>query len=342
MDLQVLADGRHSVPTSSGHRHDSNQRYATRTLHPAADRRQPDPGAVTTVPLSFPALTGSGSPSRSPAPGSSTRRTTTPSRPSPCPSASPSWASPASRPGVPGDLPGTCQSNLLQIDGHPVTVSVVGSTAAALAGGELAVEACGADAGRHHPLRRPPRGRDAGRPPDSPLGTTQTAGTVVNCQAAADCVGWNIDQLTLDSAPGGGPEPTTTASDGVATGTPRRAPSARRTRRPRWPRRPPARRPRSRRPARPPAPDSRRDWGRRHRSSRDRPEHQRRLAGRRPSRRRWLGRRPLRQLRLTRARRRVRQRVAGRPGRPDRPRRHRGHRLGHHHWIGRPRFDDRR
>ncbi len=55
LNLQVIADGRHSVPTALTITSGSQVRQVT--IPPIAD--SPVPGAVTTVPLSFPALTGS-------------------------------------------------------------------------------------------------------------------------------------------------------------------------------------------------------------------------------------------------------------------------------------------
>ena len=55
LDMQVIADGRHSVPTAMTIT--SGNQVRTITLPPIADGTVP--GAVTTVPVSFPALTGS-------------------------------------------------------------------------------------------------------------------------------------------------------------------------------------------------------------------------------------------------------------------------------------------
>ncbi len=222
MNLQVIADGRHSVPTSIRiTASTANQKASTTrtlTLPAIADSRTP--GAVTTVPLSFPAVTGQ----RITVTVTGARLEDTTNYYSESPIALPLGIAELGIPGLdapafPATVPGTCQSNLLQIDGHPVTVRVVGSTAAALAGGQLAIEPCGADAGGitlsagTHVVETQAAHQTA------LVGTTRTAGTAINCQADADCSGWNLNQLTLDSAAGGGPEPTTTASDGIATGS---------------------------------------------------------------------------------------------------------------------------
>ena len=111
-----------------------------------------------------------------------------------------SWASPASRcrPSRP-QSPATCQSNLVSIDGRPITVMIVGSTAKALDNGELSVEPCGADAAGITLSAGP-------HVVETALADTPLNPSTVHCQATHDCTGWNIDQLTLDSAPGGGPE----------------------------------------------------------------------------------------------------------------------------------------
>ncbi len=58
-----------------------------------------------------------------------------------------------SAPVTPANLRGTCRSDLVSIDGHPISVRVVGSTADAMAQRRLAIEPCGAPltlpSGRH-------------------------------------------------------------------------------------------------------------------------------------------------------------------------------------------------
>ena len=94
---------------------------------------------------------------------------------------------------TPATLPGNCVSNLLTIDGQPIDVSVVGSTQQALNGGESQLVPCGPDA----------KGITLSAGPH----VVQTApGHNPPCaNAPTTCTGWNIDQLALDSAPGGGP-----------------------------------------------------------------------------------------------------------------------------------------
>ncbi|MGA2037556.1 MAG: hypothetical protein ABSH04_08250, partial [Acidimicrobiales bacterium] len=80
-----------------------------------------------------------------------------------------------------------CQSNLISIDGTPVSVSVVGPTNTALDNGEVSIVPCGSDT----------------------AGITLGPGdhVVETALGHTPLTGWNVDQLTLDSAPGGGPAP---------------------------------------------------------------------------------------------------------------------------------------
>jgi hypothetical protein len=93
----------------------------------------------------------------------------------------------------------------VSIDGKPIDVSIVGSTTRALNGSEVQMVPCGSDAN----------------------GITLSAGTHVvqtavghNPSCPSDpstCTGWNIDQMVLDSAAGGGAGP---AVSPTAAGTP--------------------------------------------------------------------------------------------------------------------------
>ena len=121
-------------------------------------------------------------------------------------------------PPPPAALPGTCQSDLLRIDGRPVTVKVVGSTATALADGQVSLEPCGADAHGIH--------LSAGRHVvESALATVPVhvsppvpASGPAPGPAVPDVPGWNVDRLTLSSSPGGGPAPAGTATRPPAPG----------------------------------------------------------------------------------------------------------------------------
>ncbi|HSZ36960.1 MAG TPA: alpha-(1-_3)-arabinofuranosyltransferase family protein [Acidimicrobiales bacterium] len=202
LDLRVIADGRHSVPTALTITSGLQVRQVT--LPAIAD--SPVPGAVTTVPLTFPAINGS-----------HFTVTFTAIRPeyaanyySAGPLALPIGIAEIGIPGVtfsptPPALPGNCVSNLLTIDGQPISVAVTGSTTTALNGGEVQVTPCGPDA----------------------KGITLAAGTHVvqsalghnpPCASApTTCTGWNLDQLGLDSAAGGVAGP---VASPTAEGTP--------------------------------------------------------------------------------------------------------------------------
>ncbi len=204
MTLQVVADGRHSVPTAiTVTATQPNGQSASRhlTLPPITDGTSA--GATSTVPLAFPALSGN----RVTVTVTSARLEYTTNYIVRTPTALPLGIAELGIPGLsvpsfPAALSGACQSNLLSIDGHPVTVAVVGPTSTVLDDGEASVVGCGADkdgvtltAGPHVV--------------ETALGYTPAHPSTVGCEAASDCLGWNVDQLTLDSAPGGGPEPTT-------------------------------------------------------------------------------------------------------------------------------------
>ncbi|MGH9092144.1 MAG: alpha-(1-_3)-arabinofuranosyltransferase domain-containing protein, partial [Acidimicrobiales bacterium] len=206
MTLRVVADHRHSVPTSlevsaTG----PTGRTSTRrvSLPPIAD--SPVAGATTLEAVRFPSLTGRRI--RVTVTGARLEYTTnyTVTKPTALPLGIATLGIPGlSVPAFPAAVPGTCQSNLVSIDGNPVTVQVVGSTTAALHNQDLQVEPCGADAGGitlpagTHVLR-------------TTLADTPAHPSTVRCQASADCTGWNVDRLVLDSAAGGGPEPSTAA-----------------------------------------------------------------------------------------------------------------------------------
>jgi len=203
MDLAVVADGRHSIPTlldvsAGGH----TVRVA---LPHIADSV---PGGVARVPVTLPS-TLTGSDIRVTVAGSRTLTTknyTTQAR-----QALPVGIAELGIPGLaaptpPASLPGTCRSDLLSVDGTPVWISVTGSSAAALARDPLAVQLCGPDAG----------------------GLTLGPGAHTLVSAVGETAGFDIDELALASAaggtaapvlPGGQLQPPTTASVGTTTVT---------------------------------------------------------------------------------------------------------------------------
>ncbi|HEY1987997.1 MAG TPA: alpha-(1-_3)-arabinofuranosyltransferase family protein [Acidimicrobiales bacterium] len=183
LDLQVVADGQHSVPTSITVAADSGT--VTLKLPTIADSRIP--GSVVRVPLSLP----------QPLTGQSIRITfdtvrieTTVNYNSQSPLAMPIAIAEVGIPGlvaapVPAVIPTTCRNDLLAVDGAPVWVSVAGPSSAALAGNALSVSLCGPDAGG---LRLGP-------------------GNHTLTSAPGQVAGFDIDQLALTSAPGGGIPP---------------------------------------------------------------------------------------------------------------------------------------
>jgi arabinofuranan 3-O-arabinosyltransferase len=205
LSLQVIADGRHSVPTSMTIA--SGAQVSHVPLPAIADSSVP--GAVTTIPVSFPPLTGS----HFVITFDTVRNEYAANYYSAGPLALPLGIAEVGIPGVksaptPAQLPANCIGNLLSVDGHPVDVSIVGTTQQALTNSEVRVVPCGPDA----------QGIALG--PGSHVVTT-AAGHVPSCASnALTCTGWNIDQLVLDSAAGGGPGPAVTPT---AAGTPQLA-----------------------------------------------------------------------------------------------------------------------
>lgn len=181
LDLQVVADGRHSVPTSVEVA--TERGSATVTLPAIADRSTP--GAVVPVTVHFPALSG--------------RQVTVTIRAARLESTHDYYSGGAISlplgiaelgiPGVrmpppPASIPAPCRSDLLRVDGRPVPLRISGSSADALAGRALSVQPCGADAG----------------------GITLGPGTHTVVAALGHGSGIDLDQLVLDSAAGGGPQ----------------------------------------------------------------------------------------------------------------------------------------
>ncbi len=198
LQLAVASDAEHSVPTE------------ITVSGPGGTRRVPlphipvtaTPGSTTTVSVKFPALTGS-----------SLRITfsavdlrDTLSYQTSLRTALPIGVATVSIPGttapvVRSTVPSTCRTNLLRLDGRPVPVALSGSTAAALDGDGLSITLCGPDrAGLH-------------------LG----AGPHLLQAVAGATTGINLDQVALDSAPGGAAM--AEAGDGALT-APTPAPAA--------------------------------------------------------------------------------------------------------------------
>ncbi|MHB1988405.1 MAG: alpha-(1-_3)-arabinofuranosyltransferase domain-containing protein [Acidimicrobiales bacterium] len=184
MNLQLVADGRHSVPTEL--RISSNRGMSDLVdIPPIRDRT--GAGSVVTVPLSFPRISGT-----------TFRFSIVKIRPV----TTINWYSqkPITLPvaiaemGVPGiritpenpraQIPALCRRSLLRIDGKQISLEVTGTVAEAEALAGLRVRGCGPDA---HGL---------------PLGPGEHTLVATSGQTT----GFNLDQLALDSAAGGRPE----------------------------------------------------------------------------------------------------------------------------------------
>ena len=180
LDMQIVADGRHSVATSLT----ISTENGTRSVSLPSIHDRSTSGATVAAHVSFPSLSGQ-----------TIRITITGVRLekkenyyAETPIALPLGIAEVGIPGVhvapyPATLPGNCLPNLITIDEKPISVSVVGSTGTALDNGEMSIVPCGTDAS----------------------GITLGPGihVVETSLGHSDSTGWDIDQLTLDSAPGG-------------------------------------------------------------------------------------------------------------------------------------------
>lgn len=178
MTLQLVADGRHSVPTSLL----LSTSSSSDLVQLPTVRDGSAPGTVVSVPVTFRPLTGTvftftvtGVRLHYTYDDDSGNRTVAPIA-----------VAELGIPGVtvpppPADIPSPCRSDLLFVDGHPVDVSVHGTSAGAVAGTGLALTLCGADAG----------------------GLTLAPGEHVITGALGQDTGLDLDQLVLDSAAGG-------------------------------------------------------------------------------------------------------------------------------------------
>ena len=163
LNMQVVADGRHSVPTSIKLEVDGGQQVRTLTLPPITDKKGED--ATVTVPISFTPVTGKTFRFVI----TSERRETTIDyfnhQPLELPVAIAEVGSPElAVSGIAASLPSACRSDLLTIDGKPISIQVGGSTAAAINRDGLEVRLCGSpvtlSAGTH--ILKTARGEDTG------------------------------------------------------------------------------------------------------------------------------------------------------------------------------------
>jgi hypothetical protein len=195
LDLVVAADGHHSVPTRL--RIQACDRLAADGRCPAGSPSSAVPlpavadgthqGSTATVPVTFPAIKGRDLTVTV----TGVRLKTIKGYSSQAPIALPLGIAELGIPGTtispaPAVFPAACRSNLLTVDGTPVSVSLAGSTREALAGDGMAVTLCGANA----------------------KGLTLAPGTHVVLGASGATTGLNVDQLALDSGASRGAAPT--------------------------------------------------------------------------------------------------------------------------------------
>jgi hypothetical protein len=179
LDLEVVADGRHSVPTRVRLEVDG---APARTIELPAIADGTTEGASTTVPLSFDPVTGSTF--RLIIDG--VRSVTTPDPRTQRPMALPVAIAEAGLPGAPlpaapAAVPDSCRSDLVTVDGEPIGVRVSGDVPSGEAHRGLDLEACGPE----------------------PLGLA--AGDHVVRSAPGLETGLDVDRLVLGSDRGGGP-----------------------------------------------------------------------------------------------------------------------------------------
>jgi hypothetical protein len=178
LDLRVVADGQHSVPTRL--QIDAGGQTRTVDLPAVPDGKVGD--APVSVPVSFPAVTGSDVKITV----TQVRPVQTLSYPDRQPQVMPVAIAEFGVPGVeraamPATLPSTCRADLLQIDGTPVAVQLAGTTADAVAG----------------------RGVDLRRCPDADAPLDVAAGDHVLRSTAGPTTGIDVDGMVLGSDSGG-------------------------------------------------------------------------------------------------------------------------------------------
>jgi arabinofuranan 3-O-arabinosyltransferase len=218
LDLRVVADGHRSVPTSlevtacnaltvDSHCAPSGSNSVDIDLPRISDGRRQ--GDTVNVPLNFRPISGrfltftfTG-----------IRTETSVNYYSESPLAMPIGIAELGIPGVTepapsARIPSVCTDRLLSIDSKPIWLRVTGSSTSALDGDELPLGLCGPDS----------RGITLG-PGNHYVVATYGHGN------GANSTGWDLDQLVLDSAAGGGPESDTpgrpVAAPTVSGGTPK-------------------------------------------------------------------------------------------------------------------------
>ncbi len=180
LTLSLAADGRHSVPNVLGLVVDG-RRVDTLTIPPITDM----PGGIRTVTLSFPPVRGSQIRLVVDSVRPVTTRDTIDAHQLTMPVGLADVDIAGLRtPRAAAALPGECRTDLVMLDGRPLSVRITGSSADALARKGLPLSLCG-----------------------QPI-TLGPGDHVLRTVAGADA-GYDLDRLILSSEPGGGPSPVT-------------------------------------------------------------------------------------------------------------------------------------
>lgn len=205
LDLRVVNDGRHSLPTRITIATSSGSRTVDLTVPPVGRGRPQN--ATSVVPVSFAPLTGSSIKVTIDA-VQQVRALDYYSTFAGLTDILPVGISELGLPGVqqpaaPATIPTVCTGALLQVDGRPIDVAITGSTSDALAGYQLSVRPCG----------------------NSQDGVSLGAGEHTITTSPRLPTGWSIDQLWFASGAGGEAVPTTStvASPSSSSGTPNAA-----------------------------------------------------------------------------------------------------------------------
>ncbi len=183
LDLQVVADGRHTVPTQL--RIDAGGQSRVVTVPPVQDQKAEN--AVVSVPVRFAPLTGKDVRVTI----TDIRRVTTieyyENQPTEMPVAIADVGIPGVRRGpLPAQMPGACRTDLLTLDGSPLGVRVTGSTADATTLRALDVSLC-----------------DPAHPDDPAPVINLAAGNHIVRSAPGAVTGLDVDSLVLGSDAGG-------------------------------------------------------------------------------------------------------------------------------------------
>lgn len=197
LNLQVVNDGRHSLPTTITVAAGGQSR--TVQLPPLAVGTGRPQGSTTSVPLHFAPVTGSSvtvtidgvHQVRQP-----DYYSTFTGQTDELPIGIAELGLPVSVPPVPAQVPVTCRSDLVAVDSVPIPVQVTGSTGTALGGGPLTVKGCGSAADGVH----------------------LSAGSHTITTSRPGPSGWAVDTLNLGSAAGGAPAAPAAPAAGAGPG----------------------------------------------------------------------------------------------------------------------------